>query len=334
MLNWLALGCLTLYFGGVIIGGFNARASLAGWREAGLIAGLIGGGGYVFNSFYGNRHGEQVLQVGVIGALLLIATTFARWLLPDASWLDQVRLLFAYPLCIAPLLYWLYRRFSNVPPAWAESSLTSVAVLLTVGGLTLLVGTTTDSNAIKIACAGLGSVCYLVVGAHGFRALSDRNQNRVMSAPWSALCLILLVAGGLLSAVMALPDAMIWSQNTALESMPNELISSAVLALILAVGNQSAAEMRGENRRVTGWVPFWLATGGFLLMALGMSAVGLVESVLIRLEVAEIEEWIAPLRAIWRSGTGLVTAGLAVYALTYFLRRPRSTTAPDYRRRR
>lgn len=334
-LIWLSICCLLIHYVAVAFTGFESRASLEGWREAGLIVGLLGGGWYALNRFYGNRWREMVVRVGLVGTILLLFTLIARWLVPDSvEWSDQVRLFFAYPLSYAALLYWLYRRFSNVPPAWTESSLASVAILLTIGGSAALIAATVDSNVVNTVCVGLGAPCYLIAGAHGFRALSDRNQNRVMSAPWSALCLILLVVGGLLSVTMLSPNADLWTHNATLADVPHEFVSAAGIALILGMGNQIAAELRGQNIRVTGWVPYWLVTGGTLLTVLGLAAVGLVESVLIRLEIALIGEWIAPLAAIWWGGVCLISAGLAIYALTYFLRRPPSIGAPDYRPRR
>jgi hypothetical protein len=93
---------------------------------------------------------------------------------------------------------------------------------------------------------------------------------------------------------------------------------------VLAVLNQMAAELRGENRRVTGLLPFWLISSGMLFGGLAQAAAALVALYLdglLRLEAGRSAALQLPLAALASLPAALLAAGLVLYALGWRARR-------------
>jgi nitric oxide reductase subunit B len=243
-----------------------------------------------------------------------------------------VSLYIAYPVASVALAFWLMHRFSNITPRWAEMGVNTVAGLVALAGalLTLpMLYTLTDSDIVKL----LGSVgvvvipaAYLIFAAHSYRAFSDRNTNVTLSAQWLALSVLLFVIGaGILGGIGALPGIQEFTTGTQLSDLQMILIRWAVVAVLFGMFNQATAEMRGQNRRVTGLVPFWLVTFGLLGSSAALAAAGVVQVYLERLlsvGYLETQTLMIPLYTLWFIGLLLVGFGILAYALGFWARRP------------
>ncbi|MCK6577300.1 MAG: hypothetical protein L6Q98_04265 [Anaerolineae bacterium] len=245
---------------------------------------------------------------------------------------SAIRLHLALPISLAPPLYWLYRRFSNVSAAWTINSLRSALLLLMVSGAARLFAESHPAEpALRPAFALIAILCLLIVGAHSMLPQSDRNPSRVMAAPWAAQAMIWLILGGSLSAGAALPG-LSWARHPLLDQAVDAALMTSAWCVLLGIANQAAAELRGQNRRVTGWIPFWLIFGGALLIIAGLAAAGLLTAFQAALPGgtpvrADLDGWgaalLEPFAAFWRVGGVLTLTGALIFALTYFLRRPR-----------
>jgi nitric oxide reductase large subunit len=187
--------------------------------------------------------------------------------------------------------------------------------------------------------AGIGAVfvpvAYLIFAAHSYRALSDRNLNRTLSPHWFTLALVLFLLGsGFLGGLAVPPQVSRWTHGTHLTDLQTMLASLAVVAMSLGVINQASAEQRGENRRVTGFIPFWLVAFGVIGGGLALAGAGLVQVYLERvlsIGAQETQTLIAPLVAGWMAGYVLALLGAVTYALGFYARRPRvgQSTHPE-----
>lgn len=281
------------------------------------------------------------LGIAVVGMLIN--------LLPPADYVQDralralsagLRINIACPLAAVALGFWLMHRFSNITPGWADTSVYSAAGVVTLAGalvtLPPLHMLAAPGRADWMAALGSASVIvvpalYLMLAAHGYRALSDRNLARTLSAHWYALALLLFLLGpGLLGSLQADPDALRWTLGTRLTDLQHTLTALIPVAMALGTANQAAAELRGRNWRVTGLIPFWLVAFGIIIGALGLAGAGLAQTYLERrlgLDYLHTQALIAPLYRLWAAGWLAVTLGAGVYALTFWLRRPRQSGA-------
>lgn len=234
----------------------------------------------------------------------------------------------AYVLAAVALGYWLMRRFSNVSQDWADSSLYTVAGLLAVVG-TLVVLSSLYAPGVGVL-GGIGLIAvpilYLIVAAHSYHALSNRNPTVTLAAHWYALGLLLLLLGpGLLGGLQAAPGIRQWTAGTRLSDLQMTLTALAVVAIVLGVVNQAAAELRGQNRRITGLMPFWLMAFGIMGGALALGGAGLAQTYLERIlgvGYLETQTLIIPLYALWVLAWLSVALGVGIYALGFWARRP------------
>jgi nitric oxide reductase subunit B len=229
----------------------------------------------------------------------------------------------AFVLAAAALGYWLMHRFSDAPQGLLDSSLYTVAGLLSVAGLLVsFPWTTTLGNMGAIAAP----ILYLVCAAHSYRALSSRNSTATLAAHWYTLGLVLLLLGpGLLGGLQAAPGIRQWTVGTRLSDLQMTLTALAVVAIVLGVTNQAAAELRGQNRRVTGLMPFWLTAFGIVGGAIALSGAGLAQTYLERIlgvGYLETQTLITPLYALWLLGWLSTALGVGIYALGFWARRP------------
>lgn len=238
----------------------------------------------------------------------------------------------ALTLAAVALGFWLMHRFSNITPGWADSGLYTVSGLLAVAGvmvsaapLYVLDSAGFASTLGKIG-AGFVPLAYMLFAAHSYRALSDRNLNRTLSAHWYALALLLLLLGnGVLGAIQTMSGIAQWTQGTRLTDLQVTLVSMAIVAVILGMINQSGAELRGQNRRITGLLPFWLVTFGVLGGALALAGAGIVQAYLERVlgvGYLETQVYLIPLYLFWIMGIFVCALGIAIYALGFWVRRP------------
>ncbi|MEP6988878.1 MAG: hypothetical protein ABI970_24970, partial [Chloroflexota bacterium] len=99
----------------------------------------------------------------------------------------------------------------------------------------------------------------------------------------------------------------------------------AAVVMSLGVVNQAAAEMRGQNWRVTGLTPFWLVSVGILGGGLALAAAGIVQVYLERLlsiGYLDTQALIVPLYIGWVMGLIVLLLGIVLYALGFWSHRP------------
>lgn len=267
----------------------------------------------------------RVWQIGILLVCLsLLAEPFAR-----ADW-DRALELFrghvAYSIAALSVAFWLMTRFSAVERDWAGDGVQIVAGLIFFAGSLISLAPLGLPLWISYSAAVLVVLCYTILGGHVYRALGMRKQDRSLAPHWLAVAaLFWLVAGGFLGA-LSLPaghnQAM---QNTALAAAGDWLMSWALLAVICAFINSVATELRGGNRRVTGYVPLWLVAFGAALSTILQGCRGVVEIYLrdhFALDRAAALALTAPLTQVWLVCMLAVAAGILCFALGFWARLP------------
>jgi hypothetical protein len=241
----------------------------------------------------------------------------------------------AYVLAAVALGYWLMHRFSDVPQGWADNSLYTVAGLLSIAGVLVslpefyILGAPEWVRILGNIALLVVPILYLIVAAHSYKALSNRNPTVTLAAHWYALGLLLLLIGaGLLGGLQAAPGIRQWTAGTRLSDLQTTLTTFAIVAIVLGVVNQVAAEMRGQNRRVTGLTPFWLVAFGIVGGAAVLGCAGVVQTYLERIAgigYLETQTLLIPLYMLWLLAWLAIALGIGIYTLTLWLRRPVTT---------
>lgn len=335
---WLWTALLILAVAGGLLGFTSGRygIELPPLLQIGLIAAL--------SLFIGNillsAARLPVIQVWSIGLALSVLSALIA-LLPFSDYVTGhslralvvgVNINLAYPLAGVALAFWLMHRFSNITPAWAEGSLYTVAGMLAVAGVLLILphvyvfGAPDWVRTLGSLAAMIVPILYLIFAAHSYRALSDRNNTYTLAAHWYALSLLLFLLGaGLLGAVQALPGVNPWTSGTRLTDVQAMLMMLAVVMLSLGIINQATAELRGQNRRVTGLMPFWLIAFGVTGSAAALGGAGLVQTYLERIlsiGYLDTQTLLIPLYTGWAAGLVALVLGAILYSLIFWLRRP------------
>lgn len=238
----------------------------------------------------------------------------------------------AYVLCGVGIGFWLMTRWSNVHPDWAKEG------VFTVGGIVTLAGALVSIAPLyplglpawfDITPIFIVPMCYAIFAGHQYRALRDRNTNATLSANWYAIGVLLLMAGiGFLGAVLAVPGVIQWAQGTKLTEVQFGLVALGIVAIILGFINNACAEIRGENRRITGYVPLWLVTFGTVIGAMVLGSAGVAQVYLERvLSVGylDVQRLLVPMYSVWIVCVLAVALGIGIYALGFRARRPHGT---------
>ncbi len=299
---------------------------------------------FLFNIIASVREWTPFAVVFSFG-LLLSGLTTAIALLPPADYLQDIALRalavnlnhnVAYVLMLVALGFWLMRRFSNVMPLWANEGLYTTAGLLTIGGVLISIPPLYNlgaSNALGTVTVFIVPYIALNFAGHSYRALRDRNPTETLAAHWYALALLLLLLGmGVLGALLALPGIIQWTQGTRLSDLQTTLMAIAAVAVVFGMINQVTAELREENRRITGLMPFWLVTFGILGGGFALAAAGTVQTYLERIlsvGYLDTQVFIIPLYLLWIVGALLMTLGAVVYLLGFWARRPAASIATE-----
>jgi hypothetical protein len=237
-----------------------------------------------------------------------------------------------YPVAALALGFWLMRRFSHVPAEWAEIGVYTVGGLATTAGLLVTLASlyrlTGDGFSLFLGNVAVivVPVIYLIIAAHSYAALSDRNTNPALSAHWFALSILLYLAGiGVLGGLQAASGVNQWTIGTRLTDLQTTLALFGTVAMTLGVANMGAAELFGQNRRVTGLAPFWLVAFGVVGGGLALALAGVAQTYMERfLSVGylDVQNLLIPLYALWVLGGLLLALGVGAYALGFWARRP------------
>lgn len=255
--------------------------------------------------------------LAVDAGLALLLAAFGAALLAD------LRLYAAQTVMGLAVGYWLMHRYSNITPFWRDQSIAVIAPLLAATGalLALAADLPLAGHALTVAAP----LALMLTAAHSYRALSDRNSSRTLAAHWHALALILwLLAIGALAPLTRHPDAVAAVMGTPLDAVRDSLASWALVALGLGAVNQSVAEMRGQDRRITGLLPFWLVCFGLLAAAQMLAGAGLVQVAAERMlgtDALETHQAIIMLYRLRLAATVAVLLGAVIYALGFAARR-------------
>ena len=263
------------------------------------------------------------------GILLIATSLVATPLLPGAAAeaLNTFQIHVALPLCALSIIFWLMPRYSHIERQWAEESLKLVAVLLCLGGSLISLGRLSPPAVIGLGAAPLIVLSTMILANHSARALRNRNANNSLSPHWISLAtLFWLVAGGFLGALSVQSEVSAAMAGTDLIAAQNWLASWIIIAVVLAFINEAASSLRGDNRRVTGYAPFWLIGFGVGLafiarLCRGVAQIYLREFAAVT-EVSEAE-LLQPITALWIICLLAVATGTVAYALGYFLRLPK-----------
>lgn len=271
------------------------------------------------------REPSAFLRVWQIG-ILLIALSLPGAHLADVIGRFQVHV--AYGVCGISIFFWLMTQWSRVPLEWAWDGVRIAALLLALAGSLISLA----PLGLPVPIIGLATLfippCYMILGGHSYRALSERNANASLAPHWTALAALWwLVGGGFLGTLgihLKMPAGH-------LADAQQSLIGWVMLAIVLAFVNARATELRGDNRRVTGYVPFWLVAFGVGLATVLQAGRGIVEIYLrdvFALEAAAIVGLLLPLTLIWLICLLAIALGIIIYALGFWARRPKILVVP------
>jgi nitric oxide reductase subunit B len=243
----------------------------------------------------------------------------------------NVNLNVAFVLAAVGIGFWLMGRFSSVSSTWAEAGAYHVGGMLAVAGALVSLAPIAHLPGAISAVGGItffvAPLLYVIFAAHSYRALADRHPTRTLAAHWYTLALVLLFAGvGILGGVTSVPGIQRMAQGTRLTDLQYSLTAFGVMAMILALINQAVAEMRGQNARITGLLPFWLVAFGMVAGGLALAFAGVIQVYLERLlsmGYLDTQAALVPLYILWLICLFCVAAGLAIYALGFRARRIR-----------
>ena len=273
--------------------------------------------------------GAACTRVWQLGTLLICLSLLAPYLATD-QWkpiLSLFQLHVAYGVCAVSMIFWLMTKFSNVESQWISDGVKVVAALVLFAGSLISIAPLSLTPLISLSAAPLILLAFTILAGHCYRALSDRNANASLAPHWIALAtLFWLIAGGFMGALSVhagINDAM---RDTVLPRAQDWLMGGVLLSVICAYVNASASELRGENRRVTGYVPLWLIAFGVGLSSIVQGCAGVLEIYLRKVfdqDQSAITELLQPLTVIWIVCLSAVFVGIVTYALGYWARRPK-----------
>ena len=223
---------------------------------------VVIGGMYTFIRVgSGQTHRWQVIQgIWIVG---LVAYFLARTIrLPAASLLTLTP-------AAASLGFWLMVRYSTITRLWVDLAVKVVTGWLVCAGFILVIDTSTWVDFPAYLAAGFVLLAYVVFAAHIHKALINPNGTQTLAAYWHAAAVIFwLIGGGVFGAALTVPNVANFVHGTRLTEFPVIISEFAVIALGLGLVNQIMADLRDENRRVTGLLPYWCLVGGWLLSLL------------------------------------------------------------------
>ncbi len=277
-----------------------------------------------------------VLIIGVVfaalGLLLNLLPAGDIQLAVMQDTLGQGSLYFiGYPLAGIGLAFWLAGRFSRVSPEWIQQGVFSCGALAIFAGICLTAArlTTVVEGGIPQIVSMVGIVviplAYIIIAAHIYRTLSERNGTATLANHWTALAALCWLIGAVLSAILAIPGVSLYVTGTQLAQAQTALFGLGVLAIILGMVNQSGAELRGENTRITGLMPFWLVAFGGIGAVLLQAAAGVAQIFTTRVlgvGFLDTEAAIAPLYLLRAACLILLAAGALIYLAGFWIRRP------------
>lgn len=264
-------------------------------------------------------------QAGLLlSAVSLPAAQFAPGGFAVAISAFQINVAFA--LCALSIAFWLWPRYSSVENESAEESLRLAAVSLCLGGGLTSLGRLGLPELIGLSAAPLIVLCYVILAGNLARSLRHRNDDASLAPHWIALAtLFWLVGSGLLGALTIQGGVGRGIDQTDVSAAQAWLGGWAIVSVVLAFCNETATSLRGDNRRVTGYVPLWLIAFGVGLSFIAQLCRGVAQFTLREYapDAAHSEaELLLPIAAVWFICLLAAAGGIVAYALGFYLRRP------------
>lgn len=268
---------------------------------------------------------QRVWRLGMLLAALSLPLPHLIDSAPAAVF-RAVQLQVAFALAMLSIVYWLFGCFSRVEPGWARDSLRTCSILLLLGGGLVCAGRLGLPASIALMAGTVVLLCFVIIASHWVRAISRRNENATLSPHWLALATLLWLVNGLLGALSIQPGIQAAIRGSELMAAQDWLAGCGLLCVLLALANQAASDLRGDNRRITGYIPFWLCGFGAALAAIFQAGRGLLQHYL---HADATDELLLPMSALWMGCLFAFTAGLYMYALGYLVRLPRIRILAD-----
>ena len=319
--GWLSRGWIALALGSVLAVPLASQLALSIALAIGtLLAALL--------PKPADLPGRGIQRVWRLGMLLAALSLTLPHLIDSAlvAALRAFQLQVAFAFALLSIVYWLFACFSCVEPGWARDSLRTCSVLLLLGGGLVCAGRLGLSGPIAMAAGALVFLCFVIIASHWVRAISHRDENATLSPHWLALATLLWLVNGMLGALSIQPGIQAAMRGGELMAAQDWLAGCGLLCASLALVNQAASDLRGDNRRITGYIPFWLCGFGAALAAIFQAGRGLLQHYLRADATAEL---LLPLSALWMGCLLAFTAGLLIYALGYLARKPRIRVLAD-----
>jgi len=242
----------------------------------------------------------------------------------------------AYGITAVGLSFWLMTRWSNVRTEWVQTGIANVAGVVTLAGLLISTSQLRVSPIYGTVAGFVILPCYMLLAGHHYRALRDRTRDMSLSPHWIAMATIFWLGVGVIGIITSRAGIRDIMQETRLAEGQRELVRWVMIMISLGLVNYIARDLRGGNRRVTGYIPLWLIGFGVgLAVIIGLCG-GVVElylrefvqldsvttiGLLLPLSIAQIVCWLG------------VTAGGIIYALGYVARRPTIITDKSINRK-
>jgi hypothetical protein len=319
------------------------------WVDLGAVLAIAG----VLRALWPSRPASAIFEVWAVGVGCMLLGLVSGLIPPTdfahARVLGLVSLSLRDTLgvlvTLLPLAYWLLHRVSNITPAWMETSAYAGGALGLLAAAGAAIGGFNtgfrDDAAVSVSAGlwgvvSLFSACIiaislLILGAHAYRALSDRNPARTLAAHWVAWALIMLLAGGFFQAMALAPESAPFFSGTHLAALGPNAWALASIALFLGLFNQVAAETDRSRPRITGLVPYWLFVFGSIGIVASLMLIGTVQVYLrggFGMTHAESEAMLRFFYGMWSGSLGLVVLGLLVYAAVMLVRSPLRARKP------
>ena len=268
----------------------------------------------------------QIWQLGML--LTALSLLGGGWLdVPWSAVLARFQVYVGYGLCGLSISFWLMTRWSDVGLEWARDGLRTTAGLVLLAGGCISIAPLGWLRGISAIPTLLIPLSAMIFAAHSCRALGI-SRRATLSPHWLAAAALYWLIACLFSAV----SLHIRAAAGHLDAAQHELAGWVMVAIVLAWVNAGAAELRGESRRVTGYVPLWLTVFGWGLALLLQICRGTLELYLrdvLALDAPAVAALLLPLTALWVIALLAVAIGILSYALGFWARQPQiQVTAP------
>lgn len=268
------------------------------------------------------------VQVWRLAFLLVAASLLARHLAAGdlAETLAVLHPRLGFPLCALSLAFWLLTRCGSLSQELAESKLRISAFMLGIAALVMSLAPLQLPPMLAACGAALVILATILLASHLARPLREPGEDKSLAGHWIALAALCWLVFGGLGAISILGDLWQAMRGTNLATAINGFGNWFSLAIALALVNHTASALRGDTQRVTGYMPFWLISFGAGFVFIAQLCRGVAQIYLRRfLAPTAISEadLLLPLTLVWLVCQLAVAAGMLIYALGYFARRPR-----------